>query len=272
MVVDYLFLFIGLLFFSALCVLVTSSALPNSSTMIALRHLFIPAHFMPIAESKLMQNSQHSLPVFVKSTALTLAFLFVMSGANAQNIYLTGTDICTDGTQSTEIGITDSDPAKHYALFRDGIQLMMFQQYSDQDTNPITFGTFSEPGIYRVYQFERHGSNMNPNDGIAIGDQVHIKPMPVMFIPDEPITTQSGNTFNYEPKADIRDATFTWTATVAGGKVKKFNNRGRGDISMKLELDGDKPSQVVFSITPIAPDHLGGCMGHTRDLIVNIEP
>jgi hypothetical protein len=220
----------------------------------------------------LMKNHLNKYLTFSKATVTLILVLFSISWANAQSIFLTGTDICTDGTQSTEIGITDSDPTKHYALFRDGLQLMMFQQHSDQETNPITFGTFSEPGIYRVFQFDRHGSNMNPNNGIAIGEKIHIKPMPVLLVSDEPITTQSGMFFTYEPKSDIRDASYSWTATVTRGKMKKFTDRGRGDINQKLELEGEKPAQIVFSITPVAPDHLGGCMGDTSDIIVNIEP
>ncbi len=220
-----------------------------------------------------MQNSQHTLPVFVKSTALTLAFLFVMSGANAQSIYLTGTDICTDGTQSTEIGITDSDPDAFYALFRDGERISLRQHNSGTTPNPISFGEFAHPGFYTVVEFSDYTKDLkNPNDGIQIAGHVHIKQIPELFIQREPLVVKSGEVFKYEPKADLNNTSFIWTASVDKGKVVKFDDRGKGTIEMKFTLKDEKTAQVVFSITPVAPDDLGGCIGKSQELVVFISP
>lgn len=84
MIIEYLFLFIGLLFFSVVYVLIAKIILSNSSTTVATWKRRIVAHYNSCVVSSLMQNSQHTLPGFIKTTALMLGFLFAMSGSNAQ--------------------------------------------------------------------------------------------------------------------------------------------------------------------------------------------
>jgi hypothetical protein len=208
-----------------------------------------------------------------KAFTFLMGCIFIISGTNGQNIYLTGTDICTDGTQSTEIGITDAKPDVYYALFRDGERISLRQLNSEASPNPISFGDFSQPGKYTVIEYDDYNSDLrSPNEGRQVTGQINIKPMPVLLIKDDPIIIKSGETFSYEPRADLKDVLFTWTAGVVEGKIKKIDDRGKGEISVMLEVIDEKPAKVIFSITPVAEDHIGGCIGSTRDLIINIEP
>ena len=60
----------------------------------------------------------------IKQTLAILLVIFVGSFTGqrifSQEYLLIGSDICSDGSQSTHISLSDSDPANFYALYRDG--------------------------------------------------------------------------------------------------------------------------------------------------------
>jgi hypothetical protein len=210
----------------------------------------------------------------LKSKLIIFFLLLIIANVVwSQNIRLTGTDICSDGTLTTEIRLSDADPDAFYALFCDEQRLSLRQISSGIKPNPINFGEFSQPGVYTVVQYPNNSNDMNnPNKGTLISGKVHIKPVPKIFIPNEPMQVKSGETFIYRPKADMSDATFTWTASVAEGKLKKFETNGNGNIALNFEIIGEKSAKVIFSITPVAPDFKGGCMGTTHDLTLWVLP
>lgn len=200
-------------------------------------------------------------------------FICTLSGqVFSQNITLIGSDICTDGTISTEIGLSDTDPNAFYALFCNEQRVSLRQLNSGRKPNPISFGEFAQPGVYTVVQFSANSNDFkNPANGKLISGKIHIKPIPKIFLQDKPIQVKSGEIFSYTPKSDINDANFIWSATVAEGKLKRFDANGKGHIALPLINTGDKPAKVLFSITPVAPDYLGGCTGTVQQLIVLIE-
>jgi len=206
--------------------------------------------------------------VFASCLFSTLWF----SSAYGQSYQLTGADLCSDGSQSTTISLSDSDPAKYYALFRDNQLLAIQQCASGTSPNQILFGNFSEPGVYTAAEFNSFKSDVTPSDGKAIAGQVRINRVPLIYITNKPLVAKSGERFLYQPISSIKESEFTWTAKVVEGKPAKFDKNGKGLIDLTFALTDGKPAKVIFSITPIAPSSSGGCMGDPGDLTVIINP
>lgn len=211
--------------------------------------------------------------MFIK---FTYTFLVLMVTTwltvKAQDIQLTGGNLCSNGQNGTTIGITDSDPSKYYALFHDGKRIAIQQYDSGITPNPITFGHFTEPGVYTIKQFDDFVSQNTSVRGKAISGQIHIYATPVVYLKQDTLETQSGKLFSFQPQSSMNDADFMWTASIKEGKLKKFNSNGKGMIELTLELLEAQATQVVFSITPIAPASKGGCMGSPRELTLWVNP
>ncbi len=214
------------------------------------------------------------------SSYLVLVVLMLVSGMGsgiaAQDTRLIGTDICSDGhNNSTVISLMDLRPDKIYSLFRDG-QYLSSRQYNPGTTRAtLELGEYSEPGVYSVVEFDLSAFNQknDPQQGRKVPGQVTIYREPEIFIRKQHKETQitSGALFNYIPEANIDDTNFFWTALVTQGKVKDFEKEGRNDISLTLELADNNPAEVVFYITPVAPQHLGACNGQTAEIKVRVK-
>ncbi len=193
----------------------------------------------------------------------------------AQDIRLTGTDICSDGyNQSTVITLTDTGPDKIYSLFRDDQYLSSRHYNPGTSPAPLELGEYAEPGVYTVVEFEQSTFNQkrNPQHGRQIPGQVTISREPEIFIRKQhkELEITSGALFNYTPEADMEDVEFFWSASVTQGKLKDFEKEGRSNISLTPELAGTDQAEVVFQITPVAPDYKGGCTGRPVEIKVTI--
>ncbi len=214
------------------------------------------------------------------SSYLVLTLLIIVSAMGAriaaQDTRLIGTDICSDGyNNSTVISLMDLRPNNIYTLFRND-QYLSSRQYNPGTTRAtLELGEYSEPGVYTVVEFDQSAFNQkhDPQQGRKIPGKVIISREPEILIRKQHKETQitSGSLFNYMPEADMDDVDFHWTASVAKGKVKDFEKEGRGDISLTLELADNNPAEVVFYITPIAPQYLGGCAGQTAEINVLVK-
>lgn len=212
---------------------------------------------------------------------LLSAFIFnalIAGKLMARDVRLTGTDICSDGySQSTVITLTDTHPEKTYSLFRDD-QYLSSRQYNPGTTPaPLELGDYSEPGVYTVLEFAASEFNQkhNPHYGRQIPGKGTILREPEIFIRQkhkEPEIT-SGTLFYYVPEADMEDVEFFWSASVTKGKLKDFEKKGRSSISITPVLaSGSDNAEMVFHITPVAPDYKGGCAGKTAELKIKIIP
>ena len=212
----------------------------------------------------------------MKQTLVIL--LIILNGCFAgQRIYsqqysLIGSDICSDGTHSTHIGLSDSDPAKFYALYRDGKFLEVKSQNSEKKPNALDFGSYSESGKYTVIEFSRTNLDFNkPENGRKINGNVSINKLPVAYVPKK-LEVRSGAPLNYQPKANVEGCTFKWTARLDAGAATGFKKSGAGMIADTILLQGQKPACVIYSITPYSPEYLGTCMGNIQELVVWIKP
>ncbi len=209
---------------------------------------------------------------------LMSAFVFnalIADKLMARDIRLIGTDICSDGySQSTVITLTDTSPDKIYSLFRDN-QYLSSRQYNPGTTPAaLELGEYAEPGVYTVVEFEQSAFNQkhDPRGGRQIPGKVTISREPEIFIRQKhkELEITSGTLFNYTPEANMEDVEFFWAASVTKGKLKDFEKEGRSNISLTPELAGTDQAEVVFQITPVAPDYKGGCTGRAVELKVKI--
>lgn len=211
--------------------------------------------------------------------SLILTTLIILSGSgiklSGQNVRLIGTDICSDGyNSSTLLTLTNTNPDKIYALFRDGQHLSARQYNPGTASAALDLGEYSEPGVYIVVEFEQSAFNQkhDPQQGSKVPGQVTISREPEIFIrkQDKEREIASGALFNYTPEADMDDVDFYWEASVTRGELTDFEKEGSGDISLTPKLAGADPAEIMFSVTPVAPDYKGGCTGRTIQLKVKV--
>jgi hypothetical protein len=210
----------------------------------------------------------------------TLAILLLILGScllsqisYSQQYTLIGTSICSDGSQSTHVGLSDSDPAKMYALYRDGHFIEVKSYNSGKKPNLLDFGNYSEPGKYTVVEF----SGANPDfkkseNGRKISGSVSINRIPVLNVPKK-FETTSGKPLNYQPKASVNGCTFKWTARLDAGAATGFKKNGSGImITDTIVLQGKQPACVIYTLTPYSPEYLGSCVGNSQELVIWIKP
>lgn len=212
----------------------------------------------------------------MKQTLLML--LVTLGGCLAgQRIYsqqysLIGTDICSDGSQSTHISLSDSDPALFYALYRDGQFLEVKSHNSGKTPNLLDFGSYSNPGKYTVIEFSRTNMDFKkPENGRKIKGSVSINSIPVIYVPKK-LEVRSGSPLNCQPKASVEGCTFKWTTRLDAGTAAGFRKSGEGMITDTIVLKGTQPACVIYLITPYSPEYLGSCMGNSQELVVWIKP
>jgi hypothetical protein len=205
-------------------------------------------------------------------TLVVAAGMFAGKGLTAQEIYVTGTDLCSDGTQSTRIGLNDSDPAKMYAIYRDGKFTGVRSVNTERKPNPLDFGEFSETGKYTVVEFPMANLDIHhPEKGRALKGSVTINRMPDVKLPDQ-LEVKSGQALNFTPRVTIEGCTFTWTSRPGSGKVTGNKKSGNGPLTDTLLLQEATAASVIYTITPVSPAHLGSCKGTPRELVVRILP
>ena len=209
---------------------------------------------------------------FILTSLFLLTGLFTGRNLHAQEYLVTGTDLCTDGSQSTKIGLSDSDTGKIYTLYHDGKFIGLKSVNLGKAPNIIDFGSFQEPGKYTVVEFTRENLDFkHPEKGRKIRGTISINKLPVQYVPQK-LEFKSGTPLNYQPRADIEGCTFKWTARLTKGKATGYKKSGEGMITDKPELQGTEPACVTYSITPISPAQLGSCMGNPLELVVWILP
>jgi hypothetical protein len=209
----------------------------------------------------------------------TLLMVVVILGGcfTGQRIYsqqylLIGSDICSDGSQSTHIGLSDSDPAKFYALYRDSNFLEVKSHNTGKTPNVLEFGNYSEPGKYTVVEFPRTNTDFaKPEKGRKISGSVSINSLPVAYVPAK-LDVRSGTPLNFQPKASVEGCTYKWTAYLKEGAATGFKKNGAGTITDTILLQGKQPACVIYLITPYSPEYLGSCMGNSKELVVWIKP
>jgi hypothetical protein len=209
---------------------------------------------------------------------LTILLFILGSSLLSQRIWsqqykLIGADICSDGSQSTHISLSDSDPVKFYALYRDGRFLEVKSHKSGTTPNNIDFGNYSETGKYTVIEFSRENLDFEkPEKGRKISGSVSINSVPILYVPKK-LEARSGSPLNCQPKASVNGCTYKWTARLDAGAATGFRKSGEGImITDTLILQGKQTATVVYTITPYSPEYLGSCMGNSQELVVWIKP
>ena len=204
-------------------------------------------------------------------TLIFVLFLTFSLQIYAQTGELTGSVICGDGVQKTDIGITGIDPHVYYVLYHNGEMVQMRKSAGAGSDKSMTFGTFKDGGEYTAVGFTRVVDGFPPKMGKAVKGKIRISTVPVLMIGDT-LRIKSGEALSYQPKADLSDATFSWSATLKSGKVAGFVKKGDQTIHDVIRLQDNSPACLVYSITPYSAQHSGSCMGTTRELFVIIKP
>ena len=208
---------------------------------------------------------------------LLMVLVFLGGCLACQRIYsqqytVVGTDICSDGTRTTHIGLSDSDPAKFYALYHDGEFLAVKRMNTKKTPNTLDFGSFSDAGKYTVVEFAKANPDFEkPESGKRINGSVSINAVPVLSV-SKKLEVSSGNPLKYMPQANTPGCTYKWTTRLDAGKAKGFRERGEGMITDTIFVQGNQPACVVYLITPFSPEQLGSCMGKSQELVVWIKP
>ena len=203
---------------------------------------------------------------------LTMTLFWVFGiGIYAQVGELTGSNICNDGRQTTNIGISGFDPGKYYALYRNDEMLQVRQSSVEVKDQGFTFGTFKETGSYMAVAFDHVVKGFPARLGKPVKGKITISPVPVLFMGDT-LKIKSGEVLNYAPRADVQEASFTWSAYVKSGNASGYHKQGSGAIHDTLRAAGDRPACVIYAITPHSADHIVSCNGDPRDLVIVIRP
>jgi hypothetical protein len=204
---------------------------------------------------------------------LLLIILFFTHPSYSQEYKIIGSDICSDGSHSANISLSDSDPGKLYALYRDGELLEVRSVNTGKTPNLLAFGNYSDFGKYTVVEFNTQAGTdfKDPGNGRKIPGGISIYRQPEVYI-SKKIEVRSGTPVNFQPKGSMQGSIFRWTARLEKGKAEGYNKSGEGIINDKIELQGNEPACIIYAITPYGPDELGGCKGNTRELIVWINP
>jgi hypothetical protein len=204
---------------------------------------------------------------------LILIIRFFTLPAYSQEYKIIGSDICSDGSQSANIILSDSDPGKLYALYRNGELLEVRSANTGKTPNLLAFGNYSDFGKYTVVEFNTTtGINFkDPANGRELPGSINIYKKPDVLI-SKKLEIRSGTPLNFQPRGTVNGSIFRWTARTDKGKAEGFSKTGEGIITDKINLLGADPACIIYAITPYGPDELGGCKGNTRELIVWVKP
>ena len=210
----------------------------------------------------------------MKHTLLKFLFIviccFTNLGIYCQQYSLIGTDICSDGSQTTTISLSGFDPQKMYAIYRDGKFIKAIYPETTEGKDRGTFGSFKNYGTYTAVEFLRSGNPGDPESGKKINGSVTIFRKPKISLPEK-LEIKSGNALKFQPQTDLEGCTFKWNAKLESGKAVGFHKTGQGLICDTLTLQNknkDTAACIIYSITPISPGRLGSCTGQAVDLIV----
>ena len=202
---------------------------------------------------------------------LTLAW-FVSAGLFAQVGEMSGFDLCSNGLQTTAIGVSGIDPGKYYALYRNNEMIQVRRTNTEGSERVLSFGTFKDIGIYTAAAFDRVIDGFPSKNGTAVKGKITISQAPVLFMTSDTLRIKSGETLHYVPKADRPGATYTWTAYVKIGKAAGYSKTGSNAIDDTIRAEGDGPACIIYSITPHGADPIVSCNGEPRDLVILIRP
>jgi hypothetical protein len=193
--------------------------------------------------------------------------------AYSQEYKIIGSDICSDGSQSANISLSDSDPGKLYALYRNGELLEVRSANTGKTPNLLAFSNYSDFGKYTVVEFKTTaGINFkDPGNGRELPGSLNIYKKPDVLI-SKKIEIRSGMSLSFQPHGTVNGTIFRWTAHIEKGQAEGFSKTGEGIITDKINLQGNEPACIIYAITPYGPDELGVCMGNARELIVWVKP
>lgn len=194
-----------------------------------------------------------------------LFFTFFLATINAFGQFsIIGENVCTDGSQTTEIGLSDSRGGVFYVLFRNNKSVSFV---SRQNSGIITFGKFSEPGIYEVVEIEKlQSAHPSKSEGALQKGRVIIEEMP-RLINVKPIEIISGDRLSFIPNTSVPGSRVKWTCKLASGQVTGFSKSGEGAIIDQLVLKNEAEAELVYMLTPISP---GSCFGKTVELKIKV--
>jgi hypothetical protein len=184
---------------------------------------------------------------------------------------ISGFDLCSNGMQTTSIGVTGIDPGFYYVLFRNSELVQVRRTNAESAERVLSFGSFKDIGTYSVVAFDKVVEGFPPKSGKPVKGKITIAQAPVLFMGDT-LRIKSGEVLHYVPKADLQGATFTWSAFVKYGKAVGYSKTGSYSIDDTLLVEGDGPACIVYSITPHGADPIVSCQGEPRDLVVKIRP
>lgn len=206
----------------------------------------------------------------LRSTFILL--FFILAGNTfiySQVPLVTGQNICSDGSQKTSIGVSGISGEKFYVLYLDNNMLQVRRLNSKSTGASITFGEFSEEGLYTVTEFANPVENFPRSSGTQVKGSVAISPTPKLM-PMDTLKIGSGEKINFVPVSNLPETSFSWTSHVKKGTVKGNTGKGNGIIEDRLTLEGAGPASVVYSITPYRSLNGQVCTGETHNLTVKV--
>ena len=204
------------------------------------------------------------------SVSISTLFWFISLITYAQVSQLSGSDICGDGRQTTMIGISGIDPGKYYALYRNDEMLQVRRSSVEGNDQAISFGSFKEIGIYSASAFDKVVDGFPAKLGKPVKGKITISPVPLLYMGDT-LKIKSGELLHYVPRADLQGATFSWSTSLKYGKVSTYIKKGSNAIDDTIQVAGDSPACIVYSITPQGAAPIVSCNGEPRDLVVIIR-
>ena len=210
--------------------------------------------------------------MFTKKIRLFILFVVVMiRPVLAQVAEISGQSICSDGRNSTAISILYTAPEKYYSLYKDGQLVQMRQSAVKTQENTISFGNFSEPGVYTAAVFDKIVAGFPMNSGTSAKGSIIIGQAPVVLAMDS-IVLKSGEKVDFMPRADIQGTSFSWTSQVRSGKPRGQSKKGSDAIRDALFAEGGSRATLIYTITPYITRQGLMCTGNSRDLVVIINP
>lgn len=201
----------------------------------------------------------------------TILLICGTENTTAQDVEISGRNICADGSQHTTISITGMDPSRYYGLYQDDKLVQLRKSEAIGGERTLSFGEFSETGIYTAAMFDKVVEGFPKKQGTPIKGSVTISQLPVIFIQDT-LRISSGEAVNYLPKANLPETSFSWTSFVKAGMVKGNTKKGSGAIQDVIRNEGSAKACVVYSITPFRTVNGNICTGESRNLNILISP
>lgn len=201
-------------------------------------------------------------------------FIFLVCATHyvtAQVAEVSGQNICGDGSQRTTISITGMDQTRYYGLYHDDKLLQLRKSEPVGGERNLTFGEFSEPGVYTAASFDKVVEGFPRKQGTMLKGSVIISRVPVVLTGDT-LRISSGEAINYLPKANLPETSFSWTSSVQSGSVRGNTKKGSGAIQDVIRNEGSIPACLVYSITPFRSENGNICTGESRNLIILISP